>query len=533
MEPPEVRLSDVCRTCLVKTPDMTNFHPKTEATSHIIAMLSSVGNIEIEVNDLLPSYLCKNCEEKLRLSYDFQLLIQRSNEIIRECVNGVMVSESEKIEIRVENGKEPRKLSEFSAFEVQEAINECQEKFYANVECIKCGFVTSNSRALSVHMSYLHKEIKERWCSICNNEVEDLEKHTLSHVNSDFKCKFCGRTFMSRGNYTEHLRCHSSLKPYNCHICHKNFTAKRHLNKHLRVHSDDRLYKCPKCPQNFSMKSSFVAHLTTHGLGQAPKLPQLQNFCTICDKRVRSLDTHTRKCHSSESKKANDGCLCTLCGKKFSSLSRFRVHMRTHTGEAPYKCRFCDKRTTARNHMVVHERIHTGEKPHICTICGKAFAQSSVLNTHMKIHTGRPIACEICAKRFCRPAHLRLHMRKHTGEKPYQCTKCEQAFRQRSHLTEHLKTHSEERPHKCPHCEKGFKQVSTLKSHIQIHLGTKPFKCSQCPYACRQSYSLTQHMKQHSLDAPRTEKPHFCSLCQKGFTTVAMLTSHNTQVHGF
>jgi hypothetical protein len=43
----EVRLSDVCRSCLIKTDNMTNFFPKNDATSDIIAMLSSVGNIEV------------------------------------------------------------------------------------------------------------------------------------------------------------------------------------------------------------------------------------------------------------------------------------------------------------------------------------------------------------------------------------------------------------------------------------------------------------------------------------------------------
>lgn len=61
--------------------------------------------------------------------------------------------------------------------------------------------------------------------------------------------------------------------------------------------------------------------------------------------------------------------------------------------------------------------------------------------------------------------------------------------------------------------------------------GSKPFKCGQCPYACRQSYSLTQHMKQHPNDAPRPERPHMCLICNKTFTTVAMLTSHASTVH--
>ncbi|KAH0809444.1 hypothetical protein GEV33_013346 [Tenebrio molitor] len=508
----EVRLSDVCRSCLIKTDNMTNFFPKNDATSDIIAMLSSVGNIEIEINEFLPSYLCNICEEKLRLSYEFQLLIQRSNEIIRECVSGTeMVSEcheesqielkfesGENISIKIENTdndplKLPRKLSEVCASEVEEAIKKCREKFYSNNKCIKCGFVSCNTRALSVHMTHLHKDVKDHWCSICNSEVEVLSEHLLSHAEDEFKCKFCGKHFNSRGHFTEHLRSHS---------------------KSIKNLDDDEEEASEIKPLN---------------------LPQ--NFCKICKKRVRSLGDHFAKYHENsnqdEIKKEKDGVLCTLCGKKFNSGSRLRLHMRTHTGEAPYKCSYCDKRTTARNQMVVHERTHTGERPHKCNVCGKGFAQSSVLNTHMKIHTGRPEVCNICSKRFCRPAQLRLHMRKHTGEKPFECTECEQAFKQRSHLTEHLKTHSDERPYKCTHCDKGFKQSSSLKSHIQIHLGKKPFKCSQCPYACRQSYSLTQHMKQHSVDAPRPEKPHVCSLCQKGFSTVAMLTSHTEVAHSF
>lgn len=64
-------------------------------------------------------------------------------------------------------------------------------------------------------------------------------------------------------------------------------------------------------------------------------------------------------------------------------------------------------------------------------------------------------------------------------------------------------------------------------------LGYKPYKCNQCPFACRQPYSLTNHMAQrHSTeDKPRSDKPHVCLLCHKGFSTMAMLISHNSNSH--
>lgn len=55
-----------------------------------------------------------------------------------------------------------------------------------------------------------------------------------------------------------------------------------------------------------------------------------------------------------------------------------------------------------------------GKPLHICAFCGKAFLYMSKYRRHLKIHTGeKPFACLICNKEFSQKANLKTHMSTH------------------------------------------------------------------------------------------------------------------------
>ncbi|XP_074646729.1 sal-like protein 1 [Tubulanus polymorphus] len=202
-------------------------------------------------------------------------------------------------------------------------------------------------------------------------------------------CNICLKTFACRSALDIHYRSHTKERPFKCEVCDRGFSTRGNMKQHMLTHKirdlpsqafnhgseDSNSQISTKSEDNIIPLVPVISHVITAPQPQPPSSshseepPDKKPALSPVASQPSSSSSLTPPSVSHLNSSSEPGCgspfvrrpnkhQCQTCLKNFSSASALQIHIRTHTGDKPFKCTVCGKAFTTKGNLKVHMGTH-------------------------------------------------------------------------------------------------------------------------------------------------------------------------------
>ncbi|XP_071052432.1 zinc finger protein 271-like [Onthophagus taurus] len=535
MESKYTDLTRLCRTCKMESSDMRPLHTRDTDNGtdnpRVDDMLMLLTNIKVEESDKLPHLICNYCVTQLKAAVNFKQLCEATDLFYKDLLN---LNIEHKIEIY-----EDMILSEDTSIKQGGDNDNLNNRDYIQVlddenililTCGECLKVFTTIEGLKCHKRIHSKDPFK--CKYCGREylsLKSLNRHELMHTKRKLHvCKICNITISRDTNLKKHLMVHLKDRPYQCEGCTKGFNRSEDLDIHKNKCKGQKIYTCNICAKGFNREDSCMVHEKMHEDQQyvLPTLESLDNIqefyyeVDLNDENINLINSEISDVDVEEEFQPDIACevLFTPTVDKNPIID---IKSEIYAEEDPLeimeeKARIEEEMYNGNSDSAESEYFPLRIKKKKGRPRKKPLKRLRGRPKKLKSNENNEHTCPDCKQVFPELSLLEDHMIKH------ECTYCKKRFARFTHLRRHILTHSESKPYPCAQCEKSFTRLDHLQQHIKVHDPEYRHSCESCGLTFSRQSQLSRHMvTQHNAEPSMqdVEKKFYCNICLKGFTT--------------